>query len=243
MREASPRAGETLDSFYRGRVRIIQSKKGYRFALDAPLLADFIETEPGDEILEMGTGNGVIALLLGRRPFRRLTAVEIQPALAALARRNVALNGLGGRVRVVRADFRRYRPRRRFDIVFSNPPYIEKATGFLSASREKSLAKHELMCDLEAVLRFVAVRLKPKGRAYLIYPASRSGEILAAAARRGLFPCSSRLVRPKPGAPPAFFLVELGFGLAREKKLRPLTLKTASGKDSAEAALIYEGRR
>jgi tRNA1Val (adenine37-N6)-methyltransferase len=134
MKGIRPRADETLDEFHRGRVRLIQSRTGYRFALDAPLLADFIEIEHGDEVLEMGTGNGIIPLLLGARPFRRLTALEIQPALAALARRNAALNALRERVRVVRADFRSYRPGRRFDVVFSNPPYIKIRTGFLSPS-------------------------------------------------------------------------------------------------------------
>lgn len=133
------RDGETTGAFFRGRVVVRQRKDGYRFALDAPLLADFIRTKPGEDVLELGTGSGIIALLLGGRKFARLTALEIQPGLAALARRNVLLNGLHDRITVVRRDLRRYSPGRRFDVVFSNPPYIRKGTGFLSSSPRNPL--------------------------------------------------------------------------------------------------------
>ena len=107
---ATPRRdGETLDTFYRGRVRVLQKKKGYRFSVDAPLLADFIRTGPEDEALELGTGSGIISLLLSVKPFRRITALEIQAGLADLARRNVELNGLEDRIEIVRggpADLR-----------------------------------------------------------------------------------------------------------------------------------------
>jgi tRNA1Val (adenine37-N6)-methyltransferase len=234
--------GETLDTFYRGRVRVIQSKAGYRFALDAPLLADFMDIAAGDEIVELGTGCGIIPVLLGGRPFKKLAALEIQAGLAGLARRNIALNGLAKRIEVVQADFRSYRPGRRVDVVFSNPPYIKGRTGFLSASGEKSMAKHELTCDLAEVMRVTADLLKADGRAYFIYPAGRADELRAAAASRGLAVRTSRLIRPKPGEPPAFFLAGLGFGPAQEKKRLILTLKTAAGMDTVEAKRIYEGR-
>ena len=242
MKNNRPSADETLDEFHRGQVRVIQSKTGYRFALDAPLLADFMEIEAGDEVLELGTGNGIIPLLLGARPFRLLIALEIQAKPAALARRNVALNGLRGRVRIVRTDFRSYRPGRRFDVVFSNPPYIKIRTGCLSPSGEKSISKHELSCDLDEVMRVSAELLKPDGRGYFIYPAVRADELRAVAAARGLGVRVSRLVRPRAGDPPAFVLVRLGFGPGRERKRRALTLKTSTGADTAEARRIYEGK-
>src|SRR5512137_544956 len=110
---AAPRPdAETLDTFFHGRVRILQPKKGYRFSVDAPLLADFIRPRPEDAALELGTGSGVISLLLSLKPLRKITALEIQPGLAGLARRNVELNGLGGRIEVVEADLRTYKPGR-----------------------------------------------------------------------------------------------------------------------------------
>jgi len=85
---------ETLDTFYSGRILVLQKKEGYRFSVDAPLLADFIRTRGSDELLELGAGNGIISLLLSIKPFRHITAVEIQAPLADLARRNVKLNNL-----------------------------------------------------------------------------------------------------------------------------------------------------
>jgi tRNA1Val (adenine37-N6)-methyltransferase len=237
-----PASEETLDTFYRGSVRIIQKKSGYRFALDAPLLADFIKTRPGDELLELGTGSGIIALLLGARRFAHLIALEIQPSLVTLARRNVRLNGLADRVSVLRADLRRYRPSRRFDIVFSNPPYIRKATGFLSAAAEKSVAKHEIKCDILEVMRATSELLKPAGRAYFVYPARREGDFGKAAEAAGLAVRRRRFVLPRAGAPAILFLAECRFGRGPRRELRPLVLRDARGGDTNDAARIFEGR-
>lgn len=237
-----PRSGETLDTFYRGRVLILQKKRGYRFSLDAPLLADFIRTRPQDVILELGTGSGVVALLLRARRFARLTALEIQPSLAGLARRNVALNGLGKRIAVVRGDLRRYRPGRRFDVVFSNPPYIRKSTGFLSPTAEKSVAKHEITCDILDVMRATSECLKPDGRAYFVFPARRAKDFSAAAEAAGLALRRRRFVIPRPGESPNLFLAECRFKRGPRRELAPLVLRDGRGRDTAEACLIFEGR-
>jgi tRNA1(Val) A37 N6-methylase TrmN6 len=208
---ATPRFdGETLDAFYHGRIRVLQGKKGYRFSVDAPLLADFVRTREEDEALEIGTGSGIIALLLSVKPFRRITALEIQAGLADLARRNVALNGLEGRIEVVEADFRTYEPGRRFDLVFSNPPYIGKTAGFLSASAEKSAAKHELHGAIGDFMRKTAEWLAPGGRACFVYPEKRRTDFLAAAGESGLGVRRLRFVHPRDGEPANLFLVELG---------------------------------
>ncbi len=233
---------ETLDEFYRGRVRLLQSRKGYRFALDSPLLADFIRMEETDELLDLGTGHGVIPILLSIKPFRAITAVELQPALCDLARRNVALNGLGGRIEVIQADFLQFRPGRRFDIVFSNPPYVKKGTGFPSPSEEKSVAKQEITCDILAVMKTTAELLKAGGRAYFVFPAARRGDLLEAARERELFPRSLRFVRPRPGDPANLFLSEFGFGQGPVRTIDPLVLYGADGRQTPETRAICEGR-
>lgn len=238
---ATPRPdGETLDAFYRGRIRIVQSKKGYRFSVDAPLLADFIRTRPGDEALEIGTGNGVISLLLSVKPFKRITAVEIQPGLAGLARRNVELNGLGDTIEVVRADLRTYDPGRTFDLIFSNPPYIRKSSGCLSASPEKSAAKHELHGGIGEILGKTAEWLAPEGRACFVYPEKRRPDFLAAAGESGLAVRRLRFVHPRAGEPPNLFLIELGRA-ARPELMPPLILFGPYGKYTPEADAVFAG--
>lgn len=239
---ATPRRdGETLDTFYRGRIRILQSKKGYRFSVDAPLLADFIRTKPGDEALEIGTGNGVISLLLSVKPFGRVTALEIQAGLADLAVRNVELNGLGGRIEIVRADLRTYEPGRRFDLIFSNPPYIRRSTGFLSASAEKSAAKHELHGGIDEILEKTAEWLAPRGRACFVYPEKRRADFLTAAGKRGLEGRRLRFVHPRAAEPPNLFLIELGH-TAQAELMPPLILFGPDGKYTAEAQTVFNGR-
>ncbi|MDD8026264.1 MAG: methyltransferase [Acidobacteriota bacterium] len=234
---------ETLDEFYRGKVRFWQPRKGYRFALDAPLLADFIETRPEDEICELGTGNGVIAVLLSLKPFRRITALELQSSLFALAVRNVALNGLGARIGVVQTDLREFRPGRVFDLVFANPPYVRKGTGFPSPWTEKTVAKQEVTCDIYQVMEAAADLLKPAGRASFVFPAARFDDLIMAAAGRDLHPRRLRFVRPRAGDPANLFLSEFRFGRGgRPLTLEPLVLYGPDGEQTPETQAVCEGR-
>lgn len=232
---------ESLDTFYHGRVRVLQKKKGYRFSVDAPLLADFIRTRAGDEALDLGAGSGVIPLLLSVKAFRRVTALEIQEGLADLARRNVELNGLGERIEVVRADLRTYEPGRRFDLIFSNPPYIRRSTGFLSRSEEKSAAKHELHGGIEDILEKTGEWLKPDGRACFIYPEKRRADFARAADRRGFHILRFRQVLPRAGETANLFLIELGFAAVEPEVMPPLVLFAPDGQYTAEAEAVFAG--
>ncbi len=246
MRTAGPRprSAETLDAFHHGRILVLQKKRGYRFSVDAPLLADFIRTRRTDDILEVGTGSGIIALLLGRKPFRRLTALEVQKGLAALAQRNVELNGLGDTVEIVRADYRKYRPGRKLDLVLSNPPYIPKAGGYVSRVSERAIARHELRGGIGDLMRMTAEWLKPRGRACFVFPERRREDFLAAAEASGLRVRRWRSVRPRRGEPPNLFLAELGFAGRgkRTRTLPPLILFKRAGGYTAEAEAIFSGR-
>ncbi len=237
-----PTEDETLDSFFHGRILVGQKKKGYRFAVDAPLLAAFIEIRAEDELCELGTGCGIIPLLLSFKPFRHITALEVQGPLADLARRNVKGNDMEDRITVVRADLREFRPRRRFDVVFSNPPYIRKRQGFLSASTEKSVAKHEIKCDILEVMRTAAKLLKKDGRAFFIFPEKRRRDFEGAAAANGLTVKSLRFVHPRRGEPANLFLARCDFGAGRTETRAPLILLRADGEYTAEVKRIFAGR-
>jgi len=238
-----PRDGDdTLDAFYHGRIRVFQGKKGYRFSVDAPLLASFIRTRPDDELLELGTGSGIISLLLSVKPFRHVTALEIQGRLAALARKNVALNGLEDRITVVEADFRTFDPGRRFDVVFSNPPYIRAKGGHLSLSEEKSVAKHELKCDISGIMRKTRASLKENGRAFFIYPEKRRKDFTEALHAAGLKLHVVRPVRPSEDKAANLFLAECGFASGATEIRPPLILFGPSGAYTEEAEAVFSGK-
>lgn len=241
-----PRDVETLDAFYHGRIRVVQTRRGYRFAVDAPLLADFIRTRPDDEAVELGTGNGIISLLLSVKPFKSITAIEIQEGLAALARRNVELNGLGGRIEVVRADWRTFEPGRTYDLVFANPPYIKRSTGFLSVSAERSAAKHELHGGVAEILSRTARLLAPEGRACFVYPEKRRADLLAAAGESGLAVRRLMFVHPREGEPANLFLIELAPAWPEKEErepevMPPLALFGPDGKYTSAAEAVFAG--
>ncbi len=245
MKISSPLKGEdeTLDSFYMGRILVLQKKKGYRFSVDAPLLADFIQTRPEDVILELGTGNGIISLLLSIKPFKHITAVEIQESLADLARRNVRINSLDKKITVIHMDLRKFQPEKKFDVIFSNPPYIRKGEGHLSSSEERSIAKHELKCDIFDIMERTGKLLKKKGRAYFIFQAKRKKELLQAAERNGLIMESIRFVYSRKESSPNQILTSWSFTSEQETTLPPFILYDEEGNDTSEAEEIFRGRK
>jgi tRNA1Val (adenine37-N6)-methyltransferase len=232
---------ETLDSFYHGRILVMQKKKGYRFSVDAPLLAAFIRTGPADSLLEAGAGNGIISLLLSLRPFRRIVCLEIQPALADLARRNVRLNRLDDRIAVLERDLRTFQSEEKFDIVFSNPPYLRKEGGHLSRSEEKAVAKHEIWCDIFDIMQLAGRVLKRDGRGYFIYPVRRKTDFDQAAERNGLKVRSLRYVHPSREKPARWFLAECAFAGEFEERLPPLFVHDDQGEYSPEMKQVFSG--
>ena len=237
----SPGEDETLDSFHHGRVLLLQKKRGYRFSVDAPLLADFIRTRRGDSLLELGAGNGIISILLCRKPFRRIVCLEIQPGLADLARRNIALNRLEKKIVVLEQDFRAFRPAEKFDLVFSNPPYIKGAGGHLSISEEKSIAKHELKGDIFDIMQAAGSVLAKDGRACFIYPVKRKGDFDRAAEKVGLKVKTLRFVHSRSGEPARWFLAECRFGAPSLEVLPPLWVYGDKGEYMPEMKAIFAG--
>lgn len=233
---------ETLDAFFHGRILVLQKKRGYRFSVDAALLADFIQTKSSDKCLELGTGCGIISLLLSIKPFTHITALEIQEPLADLAIRNVSLNKLESRISIIKTDLRHFDPAHKFDVIFSNPPYIKVHTGHLSVSPEKSIAKHELKCDIFGIMQKTEELLKKKGRAYFIFTAKREQEFEQAVEKSGMKIKTRRLVLPYKGGKPNFFLTECGFLGVEKKVLTPLVLFDARKNYTPEVQEIFAGR-
>ena len=206
------REGESLDALGTSSLKVIQSVKGLRHSMDALLLAQFVAPRPTDRVLDLGCGNGAIALMLAHRyPLLRVVGLEIQPALASRALRGAQLNGLHDRVEIVEGDLRRVEallPPAGFDLVLCNPPYREVGRGRLSHDPETRQAKHEITATLQEVIAAMRYALAPKGRACLIYHASRLAELLMRLRAERLEPKLLRPVHSFPGADAELILVE-----------------------------------
>ncbi len=233
---------ETLDAFYHGRIQVLQKIRGYRFALDAPLLADFIQTTADDELLEFGTGSGIISLLLSIKPFKFITAVEVQASLADIARRNVKLNQLEKRISIVKQDLKKFKPEKKYDVIFSNPPYFKKSEGHLSVSKEKSIAKHELKCTIFDIMQKTSALLKRRGRAYFVFPEKRKDDIAEALEMNNLKMKSKRSIYARSKGRPNLFLVECDSFSQDVRQLPDLVLYDEEGNYSKETQEIFSGR-
>jgi tRNA1Val (adenine37-N6)-methyltransferase len=206
------REGESLDALGSEGLRIIQSVRGFRHSMDALLLAHFAAPRPADRVLDLGCGNGAIGLLLAHRhPQIRVVGLEIQPALASRALRGAELNRLQDRVEIVDGDLRRVEallPPAAFDLVLCNPPYREIGRGRLSPDPETRQAKHEVSATLPEIIAAIRYALAPKGRACLIYHASRLADLLTRLRVERLEPKLLRPVHSFPGADAELILVE-----------------------------------
>ena len=220
---------ETLDALFGGRLKILQGKQGYRFSVDALLLAYFSRPNPDDRILELGTGCGVIPLILFfRKKARKIIGVEIQPSLADLARRNAALNRCSSKFEIREEDLRnleRRFGRESFDRVLANPPYRKVGSGRINPQSEKAIARHEVQATLEDVLRCARSLLKDKGRLEMIYPASRTADLMRGLSNTRLEPKRIQFVHSHERDEARLVLVEaLKEGHAQTKILPPIFL-------------------
>ncbi len=203
---------ETLDTLFEGNLKIIQSKEGYRFSIDALLVAHFCSPRPKDRIMDLGTGCGVIPLILAhRRKDAEIIGVELQPPLAALARRNVALNGFSRRIQILEADLKDIRSaenQEAFDLVLTNPPYYEVETGRINPQPEKAVARHEVYAKLEDLLLTASHILSKKGRLVMIFPASRASDLIRKLAQRRMEPKRLQFVHSRAKDAARFLLIE-----------------------------------
>ncbi|MFH2005953.1 MAG: methyltransferase [bacterium] len=211
--EPAPPAGCVLDEALRGRLALWQPIQGYRFSIDAFLLADFAKRalpERGGRLVDLGAGCGVVGLALARDSEAQLTLVELQPRLAELCRINARHNGLADRVEVVQGDLRQLGPERSasVELVVSNPPFRAADSGRHSPDPEKAVANTELELTLPELVSCAARLLRPRGALAVIYPAERAAEVLAVLLQHSLQPVRLRPVYPRPERPARRVLVQ-----------------------------------
>ena len=237
---------DSLDTLIDRKLRLYQSRMGYRFSLDALLLAHFVSVKARDRLADLGAGNGTIALLLSHlHPAATIVGVEVQPAMAERAKRSVALNGLQERVSMITGDvcaIGSLLAPSSFDAVVSNPPFRKPGSGRISPHEEKQIARHELKGGLKDFLAAAVYLLRPKGRLALIYSAERAVELLAALCRAGLEPKRLRWVHSFAGDAALLVLVEaVKGGRSGVEVAPPLIIYGAHKVYSPEVAAIVAG--
>lgn len=232
----------TEDSIIWPDLVIRQKRKGYRFSMDAVILSRLIRSTDRDEILDIGTGCGVVPLIVSRLfRFARFTGIEIQTELYQIARKNVEAEGLE-KVKILNADIRKSSkiPGAKYDIIISNPPYFKIGSGRLNSDKEEIGARHERDLTLEDLIRSCKNMLKPKGQLYLIYIASRQSELFSLMERYRIPPKLMIPIYPKSGENADLIWVKGINGSKSDiKVLTPLFVYGQNGKKTAAHKSFY----
>lgn len=204
------KADETVDTFLNGKLRIIQSRQGYRFSVDALLLAEFVLIKDEGLVIDLGAGSGIISLFLAtKRKVGFIVGIEFQKELASQAQRNVALNELERKIAIIQGDLRHLPLARGFaDVVVCNPPYRQQRSGRINPDESKAIARHEIAANLDAILTAAKALLKPGGRLTLIYPANRLTEIFTKMRTEGLEPKRLQIIFPDSASYAKLALIE-----------------------------------
>ncbi len=240
---------ERLDDLQNG-YYIIQNKENFCFGMDAVLLADFAKVKPGEKALDLGTGTGIIPILLAAKSDKieskignKFVGLEIQEESAKMATRSVAYNHLEDKVEIVTGDIKEASVRfgnASFSVVTCNPPYMTGNHGLTNANMPKTIARHEVLCTLEDVISQTAKLLQPRGRFYMVHRPFRLAEIMSLMVKYKLEPKRMRLVHPYVDKEPNMVLIEgLSGGNSRITVEKPLIVYDSPGVYTQEILDIY----
>lgn len=238
------KAGERLDDLQRNHYRIIQHPEKFCFGMDAVLLSGFAGAKKGEHVLDLGTGTGILPILLSAKTeAKHLTGLEIQEESADMARRSVLLNDLQDRIEIITGDIKEagsiFAPAS-FEVVTCNPPYMIAEHGLTNPNQYKAIARHEICCTLEDVIAASAKVLKPGGRLYMVHRPFRMAEIIRTMAAFRLEPKRLRMVYPYMDQEPNMLLIEAvrggKSGMTVEK---PLIINEAPGVYTREITELY----
>lgn len=210
--EALVHEGERLDDLQCKGYQIIQDPKRFCFGIDAVLLSNFAKVKAGSRVLDLGTGTGIIPILLAAKTeAQHITGLEIQEASAEMADRSVRLNHLEERIEIIQGDIKEAAglfPAASFDVITSNPPYMINQHGLENEYEPKNIARHEVLCNLEDVVKAAAYLVKPGGSFFLIHKPFRLAEIFSVLMQYKMEPKRMRLVHPYVDKEPNMVMIE-----------------------------------
>lgn len=235
---------ERIDDLqYRG-LKIIQKVDGFCFGLDAVLLANFADIKKGDAVIDLGTGTGIISILIaGKTEAKYVTGLEIQEEMAQMAQRSVKLNNIDDRVRIIHGDIKESVElfgASKFNVVVTNPPYMNQGGGLLNISDTKAISRHEIKCTLEDVIKASAKLLVTGGQLAMVHRPDRLVDIVWFMRKYSIEPKYIRFVHPSPHKKANLLLIKgTRQGRAQLKMMEPLYVYDESGNYSKEIDDIY----
>lgn len=235
---------ERLDDLNRNGLKIIQNKRKFCFGMDAVLLSGFADVKKGENALDLCTGGGIIPILLSAKTWgEHFTGVEIQDDIADMARRSVELNGLDEKISVITGDIKDMPERlgaASFDVITVNPPYIAGPGGLKNPDMSLAIARHEIKCTLEDVVRVSEKLLKPGGRMYMVHRPERLSEIISALSAHRIEAKRLKFVHPFIDREANMVLIEAVRGAGRMTRVeKPLIIYREQGVYSDEIHDIY----
>lgn len=235
---------ERIDDLERNGYQIIQNPDKFCFGMDAVLLSGFAKVKAQAKVLDMGTGTGIIPILLeAKTQAAHLTGLEIQEESADMARRSVLLNHLENKIDIVTGDIKEADSLFKaasFDVITCNPPYMIGQHGITNPDAPKAIARHEILCTLDDVVRNAATLLKPGGNFCMVHRPFRLAEIISVMTKYKLEPKRMRLVYPFIDKEPNMVLIEgCRGGKPRMTVEKPLIVYKEQGKYTDEIYEVY----
>lgn len=235
---------ERIDDLQRNNLRIIQNPEKFCFGIDAVLLSSFADCREGDEVLDIGTGTGIIPILMSAKTKAgHFAALEIQKESADMAARSVSLNELDDRIKIVNGDIKNASELFKdnyFDVITTNPPYMIESHGLTNPDEPKAIARHEIKCNLEDIIKASALLLKSKGKFYMVHRPFRLSEIMVTLTKYGLEPKRMQLVHPFADKEPNMVLIEAMKGAKPRITIeKPLIIYKSPGVYTDEVYKIY----
>ncbi|SHK17213.1 tRNA1(Val) (adenine(37)-N6)-methyltransferase [Paramaledivibacter caminithermalis] len=233
---------ERIDDLQCKGLKIIQNSKGFCFGIDAVLLSNFCEIKKNAKIVDLGTGTGIVPILIaGKSTAEKIYGIEIQKEVADMARRSIKLNNLEERIEIINEDIKNIEGLievNSIDVVVSNPPYMEPHGGLKNPEDLKAISRHEIKCTLEDIIKITSRLLKHNGYFYLVHRPHRLVDIMFLCRKYKLEPKKLRFVHPNKNKKPNLILLKCIKAAKPELKfLNPLYVY---GEDGSYTDEIYE---
>ncbi len=236
--------GERIEDLQCRGLRIIQNKNWFCFGIDSVLLANYCNLKDGEEVVDLGTGTGIIPILLyGKNNIKKIFGIEIQKEVAEMAERTIKLNKVEEFIEIINTnvkDYRKYLKKNHFDTVVSNPPYIKTSNNLISPERKKALSRHEIEGNLEDFIKTAAELLKHRGKFYMVYRPNRLVEVFQYMKKYKIEPKKIRFVQNKEDEEPNLVLIK-GVKAANPHLIveKPLIVFNKDGNYTEEINKIY----